>query len=548
MTFRSCRFGIKAALVFCLLTVPVWPQSVKTPAEGSGWTRYSQYEDIARFLQAVDRGAKEAAVQVIGKTLEMKDFPSADLYLCIISEEGAVCPGTLNHSKLTVMITASQHGNEQSAKEAALAVIRDLVLGELRPLLKQLNFLIIAQANPYGNFLNRRTNEQNLDLNRDHVKLESPETRAIHRVFRTWMPEVTLDVHEKGDDYYRVSTGCVSNINIHPGLERYSRERVFPAIEQKVAAAGFTWHEYLVSETMGSNQAAGAPDRPAQGQPRETLMRPSTTDLNDGRNSPGIYDTLSFIQECSSRHDVPTLEERTRWQYAGIRGLIEIMAEDSGQVRRLVRDRRAELLRKAKNPAADNAVHLKMAYVRDPKQPELQLKSFARQGRAGAPAEAAQPPQVAEQVVKNWFPIVESWLTVLRPLGYIVPSTQQAVIMTLLDHGIELSTITKDAAVEAETYLVTEIVPSKEDYVAPEKISVTAQPSKYAARRGDVFVSVEQPAANLIPCLLEPQSEYGLIRYQMYKLVPQQGSTFPFVRVLKGKPSVAPYTSAGSGK
>jgi len=143
---------------------------------------------------------------------------------------------------------------------------------------------------------------------------------------------------------------------------------------------------------------------------------------------------------------------------------------------------------------------------------------------------------------------VEARLTVLRPLGYIVPSTQQAVIMTLLDHGIELSTITKDAAVEAETYLVTEIVPSKEDYVAPEIISVTAQPSKYAARRGDVFVSVEQPAANLIPCLLEPQSEYGLIRYQMYMLVPQQGSTFPFVRVLKGKPSVVPYTSAGSGK
>ena len=396
-------------------------------------------------------------------------------------------PGTLNRNKLTVMITASQHGNEQSAKEAALAIIRDLALGELKPLLKQLNFLVIAQANPYGNFVNRRTNEQNLDLNRDHVKLESPETRAIHRVFRAWMPEVTLDVHEKGDDYYRVSTGCVSNINIHPSLERYSREKVFPAIEKKVTAAGFTWHEYLVSEAMGSNQAAGAPDRPAQGQPRETLMRPSTTDLNDGRNSPGIYDTLSFIQECSSRHDVPTLQERTRWQYAGIRGLIEAVAEDSRQVRTLVRDRRAELLRKAAKPASDNVVHLKMAYVRDPKQPELQLKSFARQGRAGAPADAAQPPQVVEQVVKNWFPIVESRLTVSRPLGYIVPATQQAVIMTLLDHGIQLSTFPKDTALEVETYLVTEIVPSKEDYVAPEKISVTAQPSKFTARQGDVY-------------------------------------------------------------
>jgi len=548
MTIRSFRFTIQATFVLCLLSVPVRPQSIQTPAEESGWKQYTQYTDVTRFLQALDGAAKEVTVQVIGRTLEMKDFPAANLYLCVISEEGADSPAKLNRNKLTVMIAASQHGNEQSAKEAALAVIRDLALGDLKPLLKQLNFLIIPQANPYGNFVNRRTNEQNLDLNRDHVKLESPETQAIHRVFRAWMPEVTLDLHEKGDDYYRVSTGCVSNINIHPSLERYSREKVFPVLEKKVAAAGFTWHEYLVSETMGSNQAAGAPDRPAQGQPRETLMRPSTTDLNDGRNSPGIYDTLSFIQECSSRHDVPTLQERSRWQYAGIRALVEIVAEDGRQVRTMVREQRAELLRRARKPAPGNVVHLKMAYVRDPKQPELQLKSFVRQGRAGAPADAAQPPQVETQVVKNWFPIVESRLTVGRPLGYIVPSAQQAVIKTLLDHGILLATFAKDSAVEVESYLVTEIVPSKEDYVAPEKISVTAQASRYTARQGDIYVSVDQPAANLIPCLLEPQSEYGLIRYQMYKLVPQSGSTFPFVRVLKRKPAVVPYVGAASGK
>ena len=170
------------------------------------------------------------------------------------------------------MIVGSQHGNEQSGKEAALQLIRDLALGERKPLLKQLNFLFIVPVNPYGNFVNQRVNEQNLDLNRDHVKLESPETQAIHKVFRAWMPEVTLDLHEKGDDYYRVSTGCVSNLNINPRLEKYSREKIFPAIEKKVAADGFTWQEYLVSEAVGSNQAAGAPDRPAQPWPRGGLI------------------------------------------------------------------------------------------------------------------------------------------------------------------------------------------------------------------------------------------------------------------------------------
>ena len=534
----SRKFNVRIVVFLVLIALPVMAQSIRTPAEDAAWSRYTQYEDVEKFLQTIDRASIEASLQVIGKSLGAKELAFANLYLCIINDEGAAAPEALNRRKPTFMITASQHGNEQSAKEAALMIVRDLATGPLKPMLKQLNFLVIAQANPYGNFVNRRQNEQNLDLNRDHVKLESPETQAIHKVFRAWMPEVTLDLHEKGDDYYRVSTGCVSNINIHPALERFSREVVFPALDRKVTADGFTWHEYLVSETMGSNQAAGAPDQPAQGQRRETLLRPSTTDLNDGRNSLGIYDTLSFIQECSSRHDVPTLQERTRWQYSGIKALMETVIENSKQVLSMARDRRADLLRRAAKPASGNVVHLRMAYVRDPKQPELVLKSFERQpgGRGGAPQEQ----KVVTQTVKNWFPIVESRFAVPRPVGYIVPADRRDVIKTLRDHGIVLGVISVDAELEVESYRITDIVPSTEDYVAPSKIEVEAQRGKVTVKQGDFYVSGEQPAANLIPCLLEPQSEYGLIRYQMYKLVPQKGDTFPFLRVLKGKPPITP--------
>lgn len=550
MTFRSSRFARRAAWIVLLLAVPLWAQGPRTPAEETGWSRYTQYEDAARFLQAVDNASRETVVQVIGKTLDAKELPSANLYLCIITEEGIDNPRALNRKKPTFMITASQHGNEQSAKEAALMIIRDLALSELKPLLKQVNFLVIAQTNPYGNLVDRRQNEQNLDLNRDHVKLESPETQAIHKVFRAWMPEATLDLHEKGDDYNRVSTGCVSNININPAIERYSREKVFPALAKKVAADGFTWFEYLVSEAMGSNQAAGAPDRPqAGGQPRETLLRPSTTDLNDGRNSPGIYDTLSFIQECSSQHNVPTLQERTRWQYSGIRALIEFVAGEAGQVLSLVNGSRADLAARAAKAAANNLVHLRMQYVRDPAQPELSLKAFVRQpGGRGNTAPASQPRAVETQVVKNWFPKVASRLAVPRPLGYIVPAEQKDVIKTLLDHGIGLGVFSKDTVVDGETYLIKEIMPSAEDYVAPSKVDVEIKPGKVTARKGDIFVSGAQPAANLIPCLLEPQSEYGLIRYQTYKLVPQKGAAFPFVRVVGSRPSVAPYGGATAGK
>jgi len=67
------------------------------------------------------------------------------------------------------------------------------------------------------------------------------------------------------------------------------------------------------------------------------LWRYSTADLNDGRNSLGIYETLSFIQEGASRHDLETLEARTNWQYQGIRALAEIVADRPGEIISLVR-------------------------------------------------------------------------------------------------------------------------------------------------------------------------------------------------------------------
>jgi len=128
-----------------------------------------------------------------------------------------------------------KHSNEQSAKEAALRLIRDLAGGDLSPLLKKINVLVIPQANPYGNYFDLRQNETGLDLNRDHVKLEGDSTRAIHRVFSLYQPEVTMDIHEKGDDYYRVSVGCVSNLNIHQSLQDYSRNIILKEIEKKLA-------------------------------------------------------------------------------------------------------------------------------------------------------------------------------------------------------------------------------------------------------------------------------------------------------------------------
>jgi hypothetical protein len=563
MTFTRRRFvgaifiGGVAITASLLLAAP---PSLKTPAEENGYNQYTQNPAIGRFLSEADALAKELTVQVIGRTRDVDAFPAEDLFLAVLTEQGAARPEDLDRSRPTILLIASQHGNEQSAKEAALRLIWDIALGEMKPLLKKANILIIPQANPYGNWFDVRRNETGLDMNRDHVKLEAAGVEAIHRVFRAWMPEVSIDVHEKGDDYYRVSIGCVSNPNISPVIQDYSRRTILAEVEAALRKKNLTFHEYLVTEAMGSTGAAGVEGRAASA-PREEYTRYSTTDLNDGRNSLGIYETFSFIQEGASRHDLETLQARTRWQYEGLRSFMESTANHGSEILKIVRDLRTGLLEKGKAYAPDDLVVLRSEYARDPQQPTLTLKQYERAGspvigilrvdkKAGetlTPRDITRVPgppglKVTTEAVKNWFPDVRPTVSVSRPIGYIIPEKHTDIVDTLLKHGIEVGMFIQDKTVDVEASEVRTIVPAAADYLAPSAIMVERKPVQTIVRRGDYFVSCAQPAADLIPCLLEPESEFGLIRYWAYGLVPKPGDAFAIYRVVKPQTLLlAPY-------
>jgi len=559
--FKAFLF-ILSALIFSI-SFSLAEIHIKTPAENCDYSEYTQHKDIVYFLSQLNRVSENLKVKVVGRTLPREEYGSKDLLLCIITSEGVSNPEDLNRSKPTFYIVGSKHGNEQSAKEASLMLIRDIVLGDLKPLLERMNFLFFPAANPYGNRFDMRRNEQNLDLNRDQVKLESPESEAINQIFREWMPEVTMDIHEKGDDYYQVSIGCVSNPNIHQSLLNYSRNVLLSEIEEKLKTKNITFHEYLITQRMGIDSSAGVDYSEEDRGKREYMKRYSTTDLNDGRNSPGIYQSLSFIQEGASRHDLETLKQRTLYQYRGIQFMAESIADHGEEIISLVWDLRKKLIRKARVYSENDKVRLRMKYDRDTDEPFIKIKQYKRaenrivgilknDKKAGDPLiyEDIKPypypseREVEEVVVANWFPKVKPLVSVARPLAYYIPSERKEVINTLLKHKIKVNFFKKDCFLDVQAYKVLEIVPAEYDYLAPQKISVKEKELNTVVKKGDFYISCDQPAADLIPCLLEPESQYGLIRYWMYDLVPEEGDVFPFYRIIQDQElSLVPYAS-----
>src|SRR6202022_808441 len=68
-----------------------------------------------------------------------------------------------------------------------------------------------------------RANAQNLDLNRDYVKAEAPETRASLAMFNAWNPDVFVDLHTTDGSFHGYALTYSPSLNPAAPLGDYTR-------------------------------------------------------------------------------------------------------------------------------------------------------------------------------------------------------------------------------------------------------------------------------------------------------------------------------------
>ncbi len=95
-----------------------------------------------------------------------------------------------------MLLIAGQHGDEPAGTEALLIAAQQLASGALRPLLRQVNVIVVPRANPDGAARGRRSTANGIDMNRDHLLLRTPEARALARLVVDYRPMVVVDSHE----------------------------------------------------------------------------------------------------------------------------------------------------------------------------------------------------------------------------------------------------------------------------------------------------------------------------------------------------------------
>ncbi|MEV6104795.1 DUF2817 domain-containing protein [Streptomyces sp. NPDC051940] len=276
---------------------------------GASWT--TQPEELS-FLTAVRQRSSRVSVDTIGTTRQGRP-----LRLVRIGEARAN----------VLLLICSQHGDEPAGREACLTTIRDLAFGRdaaTRRLLATTTVLVLPTANPDGLALERRTNSENADINRDHLVLRTAEARAIAGVIRDHHPDLVYDLHEYhanepvyGKDVLSLwprHAGVVADL--HDASESLATDYIRPAAER----AGFSTGVYGI----WTDPDTGEPLRQVAGDGQERILR----------NTAGLKHAAAVLVETRInpagrvRQGAVVNNRRVATQLAALRGALAFEAAE----------------------------------------------------------------------------------------------------------------------------------------------------------------------------------------------------------------------------
>jgi hypothetical protein len=474
----------------------------QTPLEENNYQKLTSYDELSKFVYQLDSLSDILKVEVIGKSVEGRNLYALKFSNSEFGEDT---------SKIKVLIFAQQHGNEPSGKEGALLLSSKLIRPELVDLLAKIDLLLIPQMNPDGSEINVRYNSNGMDLNRNHLILTEPEVIALHKLFDEYLFEATIDVHEYypyTEDYLQYGyvkyfdeqVGTTTNPNISERIRNYSNEEYLPFIKSYLNERNFTFHNYI----------------PA-GPPEINLIRYSTYDINDGRQSLGIQNSFSFIQEGKNGRDsIENIQRRTEGQFHGMLGFLGFIYEHKDKIKSLVKEEREKLI----SDNVSEKVAIQMDHVKTGKKLNLTLHSLS----TGSDTVI---------IVSDFRPVVKSIYDVDRPLGYLIPKNITELYDWAVRHNLVISDfdITQDPVIQE--YFVSKIdsIDFEGDIVVNPEVELKVFRNKID-EQDYYFIPTNQLKNNLIVIALEPKSMLGLHTYKEFEQLLKKNSDFPILRVV----------------
>ncbi|MGP0069817.1 MAG: DPP IV N-terminal domain-containing protein [Isosphaeraceae bacterium] len=497
--------------------------ALQTVAERSGYRATARYDDIMAWCREFAKATSNAHLTELGRTSEGRSLP-----LLIVADPPVRTPAEAARSgKLVCFVIGNIHAGEVCGKEALPILLREVFAGPHPPLLKDIILAVAPIYNADGNErvsktnrpgqvgpeegMGQRANARGLDLNRDFVKLEAPETRGLVKFLNGWNPHLFIDTHTTNGSYHRytITYEGPKNPAGDPKVIGFMRQTFFPEVtknfEKRTALKAFYYGNFDRDHARWTSYPA---------EPRY------------GTTYVGLRNRLSVLSEAYSYAPYKTRVLATR---DFVLGCLEIAAGRKAEIVKLLAPARRA------GAAAQEPDQVSIRSRVKPSKEPVTVLGYEESRDANNRRIKSDVTKDYKVKLENEFEAAES---VARPFAYLIPPGFGEAVAVLQRHGLEVQELREEVELDIETYKIDAIEKSPRRFEGHQavELKVSGQKAARLVPAGTLVVRTAQPLGTLAVGLLEPRSEDGLATWNFFDSGLKAGGEFPVVRLPKPAP------------
>ena len=500
-----------------------------TRPERTGFKETSSHADVLGFLDTLSRSTSDIRVGTLITSPEGRRVPW-------VLAARPIPPGPAEahrSGKPIVYLQANIHGGEVEGKEVAQMLLRDLTHGPLSRLLDSLVLLVVPIYNADGNDhmgpgdqnrpgqngpsqVGQNSSGLGLNLNRDYVKQEAPETRASTALIGKWDPDLFVDLHTTNGSYhgYVLTYSPGLNPNTNPATD-FVRERFLPLLKDRMQRRH---GQRTFSYGNFRNQ-----------DPDSLTLGWETYDARPrfGTNWMGLRGRLAVLSEGYSNADFKTRIQAT---YNFAMEILSLAAEQRSTIKSVVQ--------------ASSRMKPDSVAVRSVLAPPTHQRVIAEITRSAGEGTGGYARRERTGVYRSIrLPVFDRFTASrkeLLPAAYLVPPRLRALVDLLRRQGVEVDSLIQPWRGPAQAFAVESLTVSplfEGHRTVQAEGHWSGEPEDTSIAASWYLVPVRQPLGVLAAYLLEPASEDGVVTWNLLDREIAPGGRYPILR-LRSRPLV----------
>lgn len=494
---------------------------LQTRAEASDYEQTTGYDEAIGFLEVAEAQSSDLHLTHFGYSLEGRKLP-----LVVWGAESAHPESVVGDSRLRIFIQANIHAGEVCGKDAMLALIRDLASGRYESWKESVILLIAPIYNVDGNErvslynrprqngpvggMGQRPNAQDLDLNRDHMKLASPEARSLVGMMKVYDPHVLIDLHTTNGTRhgYHLTYSPPLNPNTDPAIDGLLRDRLLPDVTDSIKEQ-YGWESYYYGNL---------PFR--SGDPGWYTFdhRPRFNN-----NYVGLRNRVAILSEA---YAYAPYRERVLASRAFVEEIVTWSSQNVSSIQAAIVDASEKDLAgtsfgvRAEHKASDEPVDILLGEA-----------DMVRNPYSGAPMFVMNnETRIQSMTEYGAFTPTES---VTLPGSYVVLPEARGLRELLDDHGIRYEVASQPATASGERFAIDSTQVSEREFQGVQERTLFG---RYVAEQvsipvGALVVPVNQPLGRLAAYLLEARSDDGVVNWGKVDRYVDQNNAYPVLRL-----------------